>query len=170
MVELQRDGYARARSVSDELVSIGEKLREGSESSFARVLWATTRYSMEEDQLGPELEQALDELRIVDAKHRLAYALTRIANVDLRRGHPDLARSRASEALTIARQLEQSSEIVFAQVALARAAVGLNDGAALLFHLDQLRNQSMAGVSTHAREAAQAVLEELKPRASGTVL
>jgi DNA-binding SARP family transcriptional activator/predicted ATPase len=170
MVELQRDSYARARSVSDELVSIGEKLREGSESSFARVLRATTRYSMEEDQLGPELEQALDELRIVDAKHRLAYALTRIANVDLRRGHPDLARSRASEALTIARQLEQSSEIVFAQVALARAAVGLNDGAALLFHLDQLRNQSMAGVSTHAREAAQAVLEELKPRASGTVL
>jgi predicted ATPase/DNA-binding SARP family transcriptional activator len=170
MVELQRDDYPRARSVSDELVSIGEKLREGSESSFARVLRATTRYSMGEDQVGPELEQALDELRIVDAKHRLAYALTRIANVDLRRGHPDLARSRASEALAIARQLEQPSEIVFAQVALARAAVGSNDGAALLLHLDQLRNQSRAGVSTHARQAAQAVLEELKPRASGTVL
>ncbi|HYV06638.1 MAG TPA: AAA family ATPase, partial [Blastocatellia bacterium] len=168
MVELQRDNYARARSVSNELVSIGEKLREGSESSFARVLRATTSYSMGEDQAQPELEQALDELRIVDAKHRLAYALTRIASVDLRRGHPDLARSRASEALAVAQQLERSSEIVFAQVALAQAAAALNDGPALLLHLDQLRCQSMAGVSTHAREAAQAVLEELKPHASGT--
>ena len=170
MVELQRDSYARARSVSDELVSIGEKLREGSESAFARVLRATTCYSMGEDQAQSELEQALDELRIVDAKHRLAYALTRIANVDLRRGHPNLARSRASEALAVPQQLERSSEIVFAQVALARAAAGLNDSAALLSHLDQLRRQSMAGVSTHARKAAQVVLEELSPRAPGTVL
>ncbi|MFY9609860.1 MAG: AAA family ATPase, partial [Blastocatellia bacterium] len=170
MVELQRDSYARARSVCDELVSIGEKLREGSESSFARTLRATTCYSMGEDQAQPELEQALDELRIVDAKHRLAYALTRIANADLRRGHPDLARSRASEALAVAQQLERSSEIVFAQVALARAAAGLNDGAALLLHLDQLRRQSMAGVSTHARQAAQVVLEELSPGASGPLL
>lgn len=170
MVELQRDGDARARKLSDELVSIGEKLREGSESSFARVLRATTCYSMGEDQAQLELEQALDELRTVDAKHRLAYALTRIANVDLRHGHPDLARSRASEALAFAQQLERSSEIVFAQVALARAAAGLNDGAALLLHLDQLRRQSMAGVSTHARQAAQVVLEELNPGASGPLL
>jgi len=164
MVELQRDSYARARAVSNELVSIGEKLREGSESSFARVLRATSCYSMGEEQVQPELEQALDELRIADAKHRLAYALTRIANVDLRRGHADLARRRASEALAVAEQLERSSEIVFARVALARAAAALNDETALLLHLDQLRCQSMAAVSTHAREAAQAVLEELKPR------
>jgi DNA-binding SARP family transcriptional activator/predicted ATPase len=168
MVELQRDSYARARAVSNELVSIGEKLREGSESSFARVLRATTCYSIGEEQVQPELEQALDELRIADAKHRLAYALTRIANVDLRSGHADLARRRASEALAVAEQLERSSEIVFARVALARAAAALNDETALLLHLDNLRCQSMAGVSTHAREAAQAVLEELKPHASET--
>jgi DNA-binding SARP family transcriptional activator len=168
MVELQRDSYARARSVSNELVSIGEKLREGSESSFARVLRATTCYSMGEDQAQPEMESALDELRIADAKHRLAYALTRIANVDLLRGNPDQARTRAFEALTVAEQLERSSEIVFARVALARAAAALNDGTGLQLHLDQLRCQSMAGVSTHAREAAQAVLEELNPRALGT--
>jgi len=161
MVELQRDSYARARELSNDLVSIGEKLREGSELSFARVLRATTSYSMGEEQVQPELEQALEDLRIADAKHRLAYALTRIANVDLRRGHADLARRRASEALAVAEQLERCSEIVFAQVALARAAVALNDDTALQLHLDQLRSQSMAGVSTHAREAAQAVLEEL---------
>ena len=169
MVELQRASSARARSVSNELVSIGEKLREGSESSFARVLRATVCYSMGEDQAQPELEQALDELRNVDAKHRLAYALTRIANVDLQRGNPDLARRRASEALAAAQQLERPSETVFARVTLARAAAALNDDTTLLLHLDQLHCHSMAGVSTHAREAAQAVLGALKPRASGTI-
>jgi DNA-binding SARP family transcriptional activator/predicted ATPase len=165
MVELQRDNYARARELSNELVSIGEKLREGSESSFARVLRATTRYSMGEDQAVYEMEKALDELRIADAKHRLAYALTRIANVDLRRGQADLARWRAEEALAVAQQLERPSEIVFAMVALTRAAAAMNDESALKLDLDQLRRQSMAGVSTHAQETAQTVLEELNSRA-----
>jgi DNA-binding SARP family transcriptional activator/pimeloyl-ACP methyl ester carboxylesterase/tetratricopeptide (TPR) repeat protein len=43
-VELQRGGYAEAGRLCDELLAIGEKLREGSEAPFARALCALIRY------------------------------------------------------------------------------------------------------------------------------
>ena len=44
-------------------------------------------------------ERSLEDLRNADAKHRLAFALTRIAEIDIRRHRPQPAFKRAEEAL-----------------------------------------------------------------------
>ena len=60
-------------------------------------------------------------LRAADAKHRLAYTLTRAALLDVERDRPQNAIARASEALGYAEALDRATEIVLAHAALARA-------------------------------------------------
>ena len=55
------------------------------------------------------LEEGLEELRIVDAKHRLAYTLLKVAQWELECGRIDAARTRASEALEYATALRRGT-------------------------------------------------------------
>jgi hypothetical protein len=153
MLELESEHFDEARRLSAELVEVGARLRDGSEAPCARVLAALSRY-MIDDAVAPELDAALGELRTVDAKQRLAWALTRAAEVDVRRGRAPLATDRASEALRLAQLLERPSDVALARVALARAALLSNDDAAAERQRAELQRGVLRFVSRHARDAA----------------
>ncbi len=158
MVQLQRQDYARALQLSEELISLGTRLREGSEAPFARALAALSGRALGRAGACEDLERALGELRAADAKHRLAYLLTRAADGDLRAGEPRLARRRAAEALAIARALKRPSEIAMALAVLVHAASTLKDSKGRARHLAELRQHPLLGVSYAVRRAVETLL------------
>lgn len=160
MLELQRRDYAAAGGLGADLVAIGEKLRDGSEAPFAHALTALARYGQGCGQALAELETALEALKLADAKHRLAFALTRAAAIDLCQGRADAARGRADEALRIARLLERPSEIALALVTSARAAAALHDAPAFRHDTAALHRIPLRGVSAHVRRAAEGLLTD----------
>lgn len=169
MLELQRENHAEAQRLSRELMRIADRLREGSEAPFARVLAALSSYAVAPDDARSELEEALEQLRVADAKHRLAYALTRAAEVDLRRGDPRRARDRGGEALELARLLDRPTEIALARVALVRAATELGDEAEVKRQLAALNRERVRNASCQARQAVQGLRARPVPRRAGKV-
>jgi DNA-binding SARP family transcriptional activator len=169
MVELQRGRFDEARGLSEDLVVIGEKLREGSEAPFARVLTGLSRRAQGEEGALEDLEEALAALRIADAKHRLAYALTRAAEIELGRGEASVARVHASEALETARLLQRPSDVALAHAILARCASDLNDEKSSRRHIEALSREPLRGLSAHARrEAKELLATDEGPRISRT--
>jgi len=69
---------------------------------------------------------------MVDAKHRLAYILTRAALLDCERGRMDSATQRATEALGYATLLERATELLLANAVLSHecSVTGDRKGAA----------------------------------------
>lgn len=118
IVEMERDDYATAFRHAGHLVDIGERIREGSERPFSRALQAVCRFAVAGDDAA--LEPALGELRIADAKQRLAFVLNRAAVLYLQRGETRKACDYASEALELARIMERPSEILQACITLER--------------------------------------------------
>ena len=118
MIDLQRGRTAAARERAGQLVALGERIREGSERPFAHALLGLCRYALEDD--AAPLDAALEALRVVDAKYRLAYILTRAALLDCERGRKDSAGRRAREALGYAQILERPTEMLLAHAVLAR--------------------------------------------------
>jgi len=127
MLHLQRGRLGEARSRCDALLLLGDKLREGSEEPFARAMAGLCDYAIDDDPR--RLDAALADLRAVDAKHRLAYVLTRAALLDCERGRPRSARERAAEALDHATALERPTEMLLANAVLARDCAATGDGA-----------------------------------------
>jgi len=117
MIEFQRGRYDEALAYSKTLKTIGDKLRVGSEGPFARALEALCQYALS-DRF-EELEAALDALRSADAKYRLAYILTRAAQLDCERGRLESAAVRAREALGYAELLNRATETAMARGILA---------------------------------------------------
>ena len=164
MLELQRERFVEAQRLTGELARIAERLREGSEAPFARVLSCLCGYAIAADDAAGDLEAALSALRAVDAKQRLTHALTTAATIDLCRGDGALGRSRAEEALQLARVLERPSDVVLARVALARAAALQGDEATSAQQLAELQAGALRGVSAHARAAAERLHAEFGAR------
>ncbi len=160
MQEFQRGRYDDAAALSDDLVAIGEKLREGSEAPTARALAALARYAAGEINQSAVLETALEDLKLADAKHRLGYVLTRAALIDLDRNEAGLAQKRATEALWIAELLERPTEIALAHVALAKAAAAGGDEEALRHHIGALGDRSLRDVSVPVRQTIEEVLAD----------
>jgi DNA-binding SARP family transcriptional activator/predicted ATPase len=150
-----RDAAVRAA----DLARIGAKMRGGSEGPFAAAMAALCDHAAGDETAGARLDAALESLRQADAKHRLAYVLTRAAETDLYRGAAEVARARASEALRAAEVLQCPSDIALARVLVARASELLGDSA------EAARNaQALAGIdphplSAHARVAIEALLD-----------
>jgi len=152
MIDLERGRLDSALARCEALIEIGDKLREGSEAPFARALKGLCQYAIDHDDTG--LEAALDELRVVDAKHRLAYSLSRAALLDVERGRSDRAIERATEALGCAEALERATEIVLAHVALAEAHEAAGDREAAAWHRDAITQIDFASVAVWARNRA----------------
>jgi hypothetical protein len=163
---MQRGAIAEAARLTDELASLGDRLRDGSEAPFARALAALLRNAADpsaaSDDSGADgsLDEALDALRAADSKSRLAFILTRAALADISSGNPERARRRALEALDCARSLERPSEVALARVALIRAASMLGDEVAAGREARMLLKQAGGTLSAEARRAAEAVLAE----------
>src|SRR5690606_7460218 len=156
MIDIERGAYAPAATRCAELIDIGEKLRDGSEAPFARALNGLCRYALGETV--EPLATALQELRIADAKHRLAYVLTRAAFLDIARGDPDSARQRASEALQYAQLLERATEILLARLALAQISRH-SDPEQFHAQIAAIAAMQAQPVADWARQRAQPVLD-----------
>jgi len=159
MIEIERGRFDAARAYCVVLIELGEKIRDGSERPFAHALDGLCRYALT-DETTP-LDAALDDLRAADAKHRMAYTLTRAALLDVERRRPESAIARASEALACAEALDRATEIMLAHVALAVASRASNDPAGFARHTAALARLDDAPVALWARERAAALTAPL---------
>lgn len=148
MIEFQRRRYEEAARYCETLERIGEKLRVGSEGPFARALSALCRYALYDDC--KKLEPALQELRVVDAKHRLAYTLIRAARLDLERGRLQDAARRATEALEYASLLQRATEMALARGVLARVCEASKDFPGAAEHRAAMAELDAAGIAEWA--------------------
>ena len=148
-----RDAAARAA----DLVRIGARMRGGSEGPFAAAMAALCDHAAGDAAAGTRLDAALESLRLADAKHRLAYVLTRAAETDLSRGEAAVARARAEEALRAAEVLECPSDIALARELVARASELLGDSAEAARQVEALAGIDPHPLSAHARAAIEAL-------------
>jgi DNA-binding SARP family transcriptional activator len=155
MIDFERGRPEAARAHCKALVELGDKLREGSERPFAHALDALCHYALADD--AAPLETALVDLRAADAKHRLAYTLTRAALLDVERNRPQEAIAHASEALGYAEALDRATEVLLAHAALALARNAIADTAGYAKHVAALKSLEQAPVARWARERALAV-------------
>ena len=100
-----------------------------------------------------------EDLRLADAKHRLAYVQARAALLDCERGRHDAALARAAEALSSARALERATEMLVAHAVLSRCALACGDRADADAHLDAVARFEAAGVATWALDIARRAQE-----------
>jgi DNA-binding SARP family transcriptional activator len=157
----QKEWQASLR-LAVELEDLGKKLREGSEAPFARALVALARHALGEAGATPALDSALEELRVVDAKLRLAYTLTRAAQIDLEHGEGARARALAGEACRAIAALGRPSETLLARVTLLRACRSVGDEAEAERVSRELRDVGQGAVTTSARRALEEI-EEGRP-------
>jgi len=150
MIEFQQGRYEEAKVYCKTLETIGQKLRVGSEGPFAQALTALCDYAINDDS--EKLGAALESLRIVDAKHRLAYTLTRAAQLDYERGRLDDAERRATEALEYATLLHRATEMALARAILSRTSRDNNNPEAAAEHDAAIKELEMAGIATWVSE------------------
>jgi hypothetical protein len=159
VLEIERERWREAGALADGLSAIAAKLRGGSERPFARALAALCVRA--ENRGGEnELEESIEALRTADAKHRLAFVLTRAAELDLHRGDAGSAHARAAEALKMGEVLEAPSEIAHATALLIRAAAALGEAADAARYRDVLSRMAASAVSARARAAMDAAGSE----------
>jgi len=156
MIDFERREFAKALQRCAALVTLGDKLREGSEAPFARALEGLCTYALHDET--SQLEGALDELRIADAKHRLAYTLTRAALFDVERGRQQKAIMRAREALGYAEALERGTERLLAHVVLAHACRAMSDEHEYERHVAAVAALSQASVARWAQNHASTLM------------
>ncbi len=148
MIAIQRGQFAEAKHRCRDLLDIGRRLREGSEAPFAAAVHALCVYALEDADA--DFDAALQDLRIADAKHRLAYVLTRAALLDYERGRTAKAVARASEALEHARALQRGSEMLLAHVVLGLGCEASGRAAEARQHLSRIAALESAGVAVWA--------------------
>lgn len=171
MLEIERGDCAAALARAEELAALGERFREGSEAPFARALVALARVALGADAAQSELDREIDALTIADAKHRLAYVLTRAALLDLDRlaedSDADRARRRAERALSIAKLLERTTELALAHLALIRWARHAKVGEVEASHRSALRCLDSRLIAAPVRTMIQAALDATAPDERG---
>jgi tetratricopeptide (TPR) repeat protein len=150
-VEIERERYGDGLALCGELVELGDKVRDGSDSPFAATLQTLARYGSGDASATDALAAAIEQLRVADAKHRLIYALTRAARIDLARGELAAAHARARAALDLARPLDRPSDVAVALSLLAAAAAGSGDAATLAACRHELAGLPLQVLSARAR-------------------
>ena len=167
MTSIHRRDPDEACQYAKELAAIGEKLREGSERPLARAMLALCRYKRGELDNPLAFEEALQELRDVDAKQRLAFVLTQAAALEAERGELHSAAARAAEAEKLGQILQQPSESALANAVLLRIARERGEKAAM-----RDRRQELRAISGYAKHVGEIVERELAAAAtvSGTAL
>jgi DNA-binding SARP family transcriptional activator/Cdc6-like AAA superfamily ATPase len=155
LVEVEREDYDAALERCQALVEIGSRLREGSERPFSLALQALCHYGLHREDSG--LDDALQELRLMDAKQRLAYILNRAAMLDIVHERLEQGKARASEALALSQTMERPSEMLQAYINLEK--IYLRDeviaGSSPRSAIEQLATGTVAG---WVRKRANALL------------
>jgi DNA-binding SARP family transcriptional activator len=156
----EQGAWEDALRLAEALDALGAKLREGSEAPFARALHALSRHALGDREAAAALDTAIHELRLADAKLRLAYTLTRASRIDLEAGDGPRSRARAEEARRTVAVLGRPTELLLAGVALARACRLAGDPA----EAERVRSELRAGSFAGAAASALRELEELEDR------
>jgi hypothetical protein len=165
-LELVRHDYARALALGEELVRLGERLREGSEAPYARALLWLVRYAREPEQARDGLEEALRAQSVSDDKRRRALLLVRTGQLEHARSDWTRCRARAREALELAESMERASDAALALALLVDVERESGDQT-LSERSAALREKLQQPLSAEARAAAQAALaraEQGNPR------
>jgi DNA-binding SARP family transcriptional activator len=168
----QERAWPEAARLGAELETLAGKLRKGSEGPFARALVALSHDALGAPDAAPALEAAIAELRVADAKARLAYVLTRAAQLDLERGEAGRARARSDEARRMAATVGRPTEELLAGVTLARACLRTGDAGAARAIAGELGSPAYAGSAAPARRELESLLREqagAKRKRAGTV-
>jgi hypothetical protein len=152
MIDFQRGRFAEASTRCAELLKLGSKLREGSEGPYARALHGLCVYAIEDS--AEALDAALEDLRVADAKHRLAYVQTRAALLACERDRVDEAVTRAEEALSCAALLERATEMMLAHLVLGSGLEATGRTAEAKDHTEAARALEASGVAVWARGMA----------------
>jgi DNA-binding SARP family transcriptional activator len=155
VIEVERDDYSAAMGRCEVLLDMGSRLREGSEYPFAVAMQTLCRYGLGEGDEG--LDDALEQLRMADAKQRLTYLLNRAARLDIRHDSTARAHQRAGEALQLAELMERPTETLMAHINLALIH-RLNNELTSYPHVKTIEGLSAGPVAAWAREQAAAVL------------
>jgi hypothetical protein len=103
------------------------------------------------------MDAALADLRLADAKHRLAYILTRAAVLDCERGRVDSAVERATEALEYATLLERATEMLIANAVLSHASSKRGDGKMAKLHASEVTRLADEGAAVWTNEIVAAL-------------
>jgi tetratricopeptide (TPR) repeat protein len=143
------------------LLDVARKMGDASTVSVARALEALLGLTRGEASVADALEQAILELREVDAKGMLAYTLTIAAEADLAARRFDQARTRAEEALACASAVGRRTQTALASAILARIALERGDPGAARAHFDAALRDVAEPNSVNAR--ARAAVSKLEP-------
>jgi DNA-binding SARP family transcriptional activator/tetratricopeptide (TPR) repeat protein len=157
--DFERGRTAATTARCAELMLVARKLGEA-HLPFVATLEALARLSAGERGADTRLSRALDELRAVDDKSYLAYALNEAAVLHLRDGRISEAVDCAAEALGVAETMQRNNEIVIARATLACARVN-EDTSHAVQGLDTLQREC-AGQDRISMRARSALL--MRPR------
>jgi tetratricopeptide (TPR) repeat protein len=161
MLSLQRGRLEEARERCKDLLSVGDKLREGSEEPFARAISGLCQYAIEDRT--DLLDTALADLRLADAKHRLAYILTRAAQIDSERARVESATARATEALRYATLLERPTEMLLANAVLSHDCVATGDKIGAAAFAREVARLGASGAAAWTSEIAARLVKKREP-------
>jgi hypothetical protein len=161
MIDLERQASLSVERYCDEIDEIAR--RPGHTlppvSAAFRVL---AQFNAGERDLSPALDHAVTALRDFDDKAHLAYVLNFAAHDALAHGQDAQARTTATEALTAAREMSRTTEIVVATSILARVeCVGGNRPAAIA-RIHALASEcDVATLSARARTSLERAAQEI---------
>ena len=156
VVDLERVRPEQAAARCAELMQVAGKLGEA-HLPFVATLDALARLSAGQPGAEERLERALADLRAVDDKSYLAYALNAAALLYVRDGLFERAAARAGEALRVAEIMRRNNEQVIARAVLA-SAQSSDDKTAAVRQLGHLQEECVdqAWLSMRARAAVSA--------------
>ncbi|MEW5710624.1 MAG: AAA family ATPase [Pseudomonadota bacterium] len=119
LIQLERCRYPAARDLCRELRVVAGRLGE-TETPLADAIATLADFAEARHQGSGQLEAALAQLRAVDDKSHLAYALNWAAALCLARHWPEAAKAYGQEALEAARAMRRQNDIAIAKAVLAR--------------------------------------------------
>jgi len=128
-LELARERYNVALELCAELTSTAERLREGSELTFARAIAALVRVLAGVDTSFDQFAEHYAMLAAQDAKQRCAFLAAEAARYRLAHGDHAAAISDARRALTLARAIDRPTECALALSVIVRAELASQSSA-----------------------------------------
>jgi DNA-binding SARP family transcriptional activator len=158
MLEIDRQRLDQASTLAAELATLGGRVRQGAEGPCAEALVALVRRSQGIEEARPQLEEAVADLRVADAKYELTFVLTRLAKWELERGDIEAAAEHAAQGLDSANAIGRASDIALAHTLLARSLEARGAAAEVGEHLEALRELRRGDLAAGARAAIEALL------------
>lgn len=154
MLEIDRGAADEAFLLATELASLGERVREGAERPSSQALLALAQRlggTNKQPDFADKLEDALEELKRVDAKYPLAFVRTRLARLELEAGDWEAAHRHASAGLEHASAIGRRSDMALARTLLTQCAEIAGDTQAAQEHRAALAELAETGLSAQAR-------------------